>query len=348
MKDNFINNKLLGLFVKTNGFFSKPLFAGRGHILCFHRLVKDGGGALRIIHNSGKEISVDKLRFILIFFLSKGYDFINMDQLFERISNNKSPKKFIALTFDDGYIDNYTIAYPLLKELGIPFTVYVSTGMPDHRIIQWPYFLEEYLLRSVCAEFQYNGIEYMRNLLDPHDMELAYCEIRNIILKDENNIVPFLINQVFKLDDDQIIQFVKENSLTWEHLEEMSRDESVTIGAHGMDHLALSALDESIAFDEIMGSKKRLEEKLQVRINHFAYPYGTFNEFTLRDIDLVKRAGFETAVTLNQGNVFTSHKNYLHALPRIPLGNFVNEEILHQIFYGIRQFSFNGFKRIIK
>lgn len=88
MKDNFINNKLLGLLVKTNGFISKPLFAGIGHILCFHRVVNKAEDG-RIINNSGKEISVDKLRFIVSFFLARGYDFINMDQLYERISKKE-------------------------------------------------------------------------------------------------------------------------------------------------------------------------------------------------------------------------------------------------------------------
>ena len=160
----------------------------------------------------------------------------------------KNSNKFIALTFDDGYIDNYTIAYPMLKELGIPFTVYVSTGMPDHQLVLWPYFLEGYLLDTACAEFQFNGIEYKRNLVNLHDRELAYHEIRNIILKDERNIVPFLVKHVFRINDARIKQFTVENSLTWEHLQEMSCDSNVTIGAHGISHLASSALTEFSCF----------------------------------------------------------------------------------------------------
>jgi peptidoglycan/xylan/chitin deacetylase (PgdA/CDA1 family) len=269
-----------------------------------------------------------------------------MDQLVERISNNKSSKKFIAITFDDGYIDNYTIAYPLLKEMSIPFTVYVSTGMPDHQLVLWPYFLEEYLLNTACAEFQFNGIEYKRNLVNLDDRELAYHEIRNIILKEERNIVPFLVKHVFRINDARIKQFTVENSLTWEHLKEMSRDSYVTIGAHGISHLASSALTDSFAFDEVHGSKKRLEEQLHIEINHFAFPYGTDNEFSVRDIDLVKRAGFLSAVTLKQGNIFSAHKKYLFNLPRIPLGDQVNEEKLDHICSGIRHFSFNGFKKV--
>jgi peptidoglycan/xylan/chitin deacetylase (PgdA/CDA1 family) len=342
---NWINNKVLGLFVKTNGFLSNPLFSGLGHILCFHRVALPGSGQ-RILSNSGKEISEEKLRFILSFFLAKGYEFINMDQLHERLSKKGIFRKFIVVTFDDGYLDNYTLAYPVFKEMNIPFTIYVSTGMSDHEIIQWPYFLEEYLLKTSYAEFQYNGNDYKRDLQNTQDREIAFDEIRNIILKDESNTVPFFIKHVFKVDDNRIKQFVKENSLSWEQLKVMSHDRVVTIGAHGINHLALSALNESDALEEILGSKKRLEEQLQIKINHFAYPYGTGNEFTVRDAGLVKRAGFKTAVTISQGNIFAVHKDHLHTLPRIPLGNNANKEILDHICSGVRHFSFNGFRRI--
>jgi peptidoglycan/xylan/chitin deacetylase (PgdA/CDA1 family) len=183
----------------------------------------------------------------------------------------------------------------------------------------------------------------MQNMLD---REHVYDAIRNIILKDESNTVPFFIENVFKVNDSLIKNFVKENSLSWEHLKELSSDNLVTIGAHGINHLALSTLNEFAALEEILGSKKRLEEKLQKKIDHLAYPYGTVNEFTVRDIDLVKRAGYKTAVSLIQGNIFAAHKNYLHTLPRIPLGDHANEEILENICSGVRHFSFNGFKRL--
>jgi len=342
---SWINNKILGLFVKTNGVISRPLFAGMGHILCFHRVVNPDKRP-RILSNSGKEISEKKLRFILNFFRAKGYEFINMDQLYERITKRDKFRKFIVITFDDGYLDNYTLAYPIFKEMGIPFTIYVSTGMPDHQLIQWPYFLEDYLLKTRCAEFHYNGNDFKHDLQNMQDRERAYDEIRNIILKDESKALPFFTRNVFKIDYSREKQFVKENSLSWEHLKEMSHDRIVTIGAHGKNHMALSALNESDAFEEILGSKKRLEEQLQIKINHFAYPYGSENEFTKRDVKFVARAGFKTAVTIHQGNIFSTHKNYLYTLPRIPLGNISNEQILEHIYSGIRHFSFNGFRRI--
>lgn len=61
-----------------------------------------------------------------------GWQFVPIDAL---------PKhgRWVCLTFDDGYQDTYTLAYPLLKHLGVPFTVYVATGFVDNRLPMWWY-----------------------------------------------------------------------------------------------------------------------------------------------------------------------------------------------------------------
>lgn len=55
----------------------------------------------------------------------KGWRFVSMDEVSEEMSNSK-PSTFISLTFDDGYLDTYTTAYPLLKQLHVPFCVYMT------------------------------------------------------------------------------------------------------------------------------------------------------------------------------------------------------------------------------
>jgi peptidoglycan/xylan/chitin deacetylase (PgdA/CDA1 family) len=346
VKNNYLKNKTLGLFVKTNGVISRPLFSGLGHILCFHRVVNPDGRQ-RLWANSGKEISEEKLRFIIKFFLEKGYEFISMDELHNRLSIRKKSKKFVVVTFDDGYADNYTHAFPLFKELGIPFTIYVATGMPDGDMVLWPYFLEEHLLKTELVKFNFINEDYEFQTSHHQERETVYNAIRNIILQNEAAAIPFFMDNVFQVNESESMNFTKGISLSWSQISELSKNKLVTIGAHGKKHFALSKLSDAYAREEIMGSKKRLEEKLQIDINHFAYPYGTYNEISRRDLKLVKDAGFKTGVTLLQGNLFKSHNNITDRLPRIPLGNHVNEELLNNIENGIRHYSFNGCKKNI-
>ncbi len=66
---------------------------------------------------------------------SKGYTFVSLDELPSFFNSHR----WVCITFDDGYQDNYSLAYPLLKKLGVPFTVYVTTGFIDNKLPMWWY-----------------------------------------------------------------------------------------------------------------------------------------------------------------------------------------------------------------
>ena len=87
------------------------------------------------------EVTPEWLEQKILEYKQKGYTFISIDDLSSLIAHHSSlsTKRFICVTFDDGYRDNYTLAYPLLKRLGVPFTVYVTTGFIDDRLPMWWY-----------------------------------------------------------------------------------------------------------------------------------------------------------------------------------------------------------------
>lgn len=72
---------------------------------------------------------------------SKGYSFISINNLTTLNTKHSTlnTKKWVCITFDDGYRDNYTLAYPMLKRLNVPFTVYVTTGFIDNLMHMWWY-----------------------------------------------------------------------------------------------------------------------------------------------------------------------------------------------------------------
>ena len=87
------------------------------------------------------EVTPEWLEQKILEYKQKGYTFIPIDDLSSLSTKHSSlsTKRFICVTFDDGYRDNYTLAYPLLKRLGVPFTVYVTTGFIDDRLPMWWY-----------------------------------------------------------------------------------------------------------------------------------------------------------------------------------------------------------------
>lgn len=109
-----------------------------GDILMLHRVVEQRSDNPS---QRGLEVTHDFLEQTIMDYRQKGYTFIKIDEL--PISNFQFPlfnsSLFVCLTFDDGYQDNYDIAYPLLKRLEVPFTVYVTTGFIDNRLPMWWY-----------------------------------------------------------------------------------------------------------------------------------------------------------------------------------------------------------------
>ncbi len=109
-----------------------------GDILMLHRVVEQRSDNPS---QRGLEVTPDFLEQTILDYRHKGYTFIKIDEL--PIFNFQFPlfnsSLFVCLTFDDGYQDNYDIAYPLLKRLEVPFAVYVTTGFIDNRLPMWWY-----------------------------------------------------------------------------------------------------------------------------------------------------------------------------------------------------------------
>ena len=344
---NYINRKILGLFVKTNGVFSKPLFSGFGHILCFHRVLP-ASNAVRIDANSGMEISPEKLEWIIRYFLDKGYEVISMDQLLDFFKGfRKQKRKFIVITFDDGYIDNFLHAYPLLKKLGTPFTIYVCNDFPEKKAVLWWYMLEDYILRNDEVKWVDANGEKIFNASSMEEKGNLFLKIRMLLLERSDAEIRHLLNELMGFSDQTIVDYAHKSTLSWGQINQMASDPLVTIGSHTVSHKPLSKLDHNQAKNEMVYSKKQIEEKIGKEVLHFAYPFGSHNEYGNREIKLAAECEFKTSVTLKQGNIFMSYRNHPHHLPRIPLGEKANADYMDAICKGVRQFSFNGFKKII-
>lgn len=100
-----------------------------GEIWMLHRVVKNRSEKPE---QRELEVTPEWLEEHIVSRQEEGYEFVSLDEIYNK-------KHWICITFDDGYQDNYTLAYPILKRMGIPFTVYVTTGFIDNRIPMWWY-----------------------------------------------------------------------------------------------------------------------------------------------------------------------------------------------------------------
>ena len=121
----------MGYFRRKLHNLTHPLL---GRILMLHRVVEHRSED----KNRELEITPDFLKQTIETYRQQGHRFVSIDEAYDIINHGRTDRPFVCLTFDDGYQDNYDIAYPILKQTNVPFAIYVTTGFIDNRLpMRW-------------------------------------------------------------------------------------------------------------------------------------------------------------------------------------------------------------------
>ena len=274
-----------------------------------------------------------------------------MDAVYDRLSKGTltlDNQKFVVLTFDDGYIDNLEIAYPILKEYNIPFTIYISTGIPNKTAILWWYLLEEMVMERDVIEFQWKEKEYILKNNSVDEKEKVFEFIQNFYHQNftsDNQLE--LLHAIFKDFRTNLTEYSGKYGMSWDQIREISSDPLVTIGAHTVNHFNLAKLSEEDLRSEILESKLELEKQLKYSVRHFAYPYGKESHASRREFECAKQLGFHTATTTKIGNLQEAHSKHLCCLPRINMNRVTNDHVLKLQTSGFIPMIVNKGRRII-
>lgn len=213
-------------------------------------------------------------------------------------SNGPIPSNAVVITFDDGYKSLYDKAYPIVKKLGVPITVFLIATTIDNKMGIWHDTLctaiDNANRREVSFDNRtvYTGDQYAKNSFK-RDMVAKLKETNE---HKKNEVINDLMLQLEKARD-------KENHrnntfhLTREEIKEMSQN-GVTFGSHTLTHPILNQTPTKLTKKEIIESKSILEKDLEIEIDSFAYPNGIYDN-DLRNI--VKEAGYRCALTLDFG-----------------------------------------------
>jgi peptidoglycan/xylan/chitin deacetylase (PgdA/CDA1 family) len=306
-------------------------FKGIGSILMLHRVQPYEPG--NIIYNENMKISPDELESMILDLKKENGEFISLDQLAEY---EYSKRHFFVFTLDDGYKDNLQYAYPIFKKFKIPFCIYITNSFPNQTTTLWWYALEKLVLQN---EVLYDSGRQFNNST-VKQKRINFLRFRRRIL-DNHFLDPIgFLQSVGHLDFD-LVKEIREKCLTWEEIKQLSYDPLVTIGSHTMNHYPLSKLHIDDATNEVIESKKELENRLNKKINHFAFPFGSRREAADREYQIAKTAGFATISTTVHGHI---QKNPdLTCLNRVFIFPFKNNRtsIERELYWNIRSgFSF--------
>jgi len=298
----------------SNISFVNNYFSGIATIFFLHRVYPPEKN--KLFPNENMKVSPEFLEEFILKLKAKGYEFISIDRLYEILQNKEKVKKQIVFTLDDGYKDNYKIAYPIFKKYNTPFVIYLTTSFPERNAYLWWYVIEDILIENneiilgSGQKFICKTKEQKNNI---------FLKIREMIKGFNKNEFQERLNNLLKNYKIDWVKKCSELTMDWEQIINISKDNLCTIGGHTKNHYALNRLSETEIIEEVMGANKIIESKIGKKVEHFSYPFGTRNEITKRESNIVKKLGFKTAAITRYGNIYPEHKNYLECLPRIML-----------------------------
>lgn len=249
-------------------------------------------------------------------YLARHYRVLSLDEMVDRLEAGEAlPPKSVALTFDDGYLDNYTRAFPILLKHGLNATFYVSTGCIDNRVILWTGMLRFCVFTSTVPVLEIPGpLAFRLPIATPEQRREAFTRLiitmKNIPTSDRLALLE-AIRRAAGIED---VTPLKSIMMSWGQVEEMHRA-GMIFGAHTITHPNLPNATPGEARTEIFGSRDELAEHVGP-VRHFSYPNGRGSAHLTDAVKgLVREAGFDSSTTSITGSVLPGDD--LLALKRI-------------------------------
>lgn len=257
-------------------------------------------------------------------FLKKKFTLISIDEMAEYLQQGKFPKGCVAITFDDGYADNFFEALPILENHKVHAVFYIATSNIGTSHEFWWDNLERIFLLDhplpAALKIENNGRLHTLKTSSQAERLSAYYFLHSIIKNLEVKERDTLVNHIISLSGLTPNGRATHRVLTSAELQSLSRSPYATIGAHTHNHPKLSTCTLQDQQEEIVQSKNILEELSGKPVKHFSYPFGSKVDYTQTTIDICRTIGF-TTVAANYHNQVHRWSNPF-ALPRMLVRNW--------------------------
>lgn len=269
-----------------------------------------------------------------LIYLKKHFHVITMGELYENLINNCISEKTVVLTFDDGHIDFYNNAWPLIKKHNLTASIYITTGFIDKKCWLWPDLLRFLLLKTE------------QTLLDLPETGKLHLSKENVlqIWSDLGDICLTLTPKardlfLQKISTQLSVAIPSQpqapfDPLTWQMLKEMEK-QGLDIGSHSVNHPILSHLSQLELDAELLNSKERITAELGKVPIGFCYPNGM--QADISDLVLTRAKEF-----YSYGLV--AHPNRINRTKTMQLGRYAASKSLISFkltVNGLRTDSFN-------
>jgi len=234
----------------------------------------------------------------ILSWIKQWFNVVPLDVGIDKLKAGTLPSRAAAITFDDGYADNYTNALPILKQHGLSATFFIATGFLDGGRM-WNDIIIESIRASHSSILDLSHLGLEKPAIGSVDeKKLAITKLITALKYRPGNERVTMANQIA-----EVAKIPLPTDLMMTSLQVIAMQAAgMKIGAHTVSHPILSKTELTTAKQEIAESKIQLEKLLGNEVSLFAYPNGKkFNDYLPEHADLVRELGFKAAVSTQWG-----------------------------------------------
>jgi peptidoglycan/xylan/chitin deacetylase (PgdA/CDA1 family) len=241
--------------------------------------------------------------------LARQFHAVTLEDVLLFLKGEKTlPRRAVAITFDDGYADNFHIAAPVMDRFGIRGAFYATVSLIGTRKAPWFSRLRHAFGATRKDEWLNPGDGSTGKLTNPEDRENglrvafglcapmpdAACEQTVSAIERDLEVEPLALRDPLMMN--------------WEEIRSLARAGHI-VGSHTLTHPNVARIPADEVRKELVESRLRLEEQLGSPVHHFSYPGAALNPvWTVQTLAISREAGYQTAVVTDAGPVRAGHE----------------------------------------
>lgn len=254
-------------------------------LLMYHRILP-ADDPRAMLEEPGMMVSPETFR-LHMSLIKPLFETMHLSQWLELKNSGKDlPPRACAVTFDDGWADNYEFAYPILKELGIPATIFLVSDMIGKNATFWPERLST-LVTEIARQpenWSHDSLSWIKALPVSYSFDtesnaaLPTREQLSEIIAAAKSLSDEEINQRLDISENSLqLTNTQQNAtlLNWSQIEEMCESDIIETGSHTCNHIRLTDdKQQTVLAHEVADSKQTIEDKTGRTVKTFCYPNG--------------------------------------------------------------------------
>jgi peptidoglycan/xylan/chitin deacetylase (PgdA/CDA1 family) len=238
-----------------------------------------------------------------ISYLKRRASLVNLQEALAFVNGTireKAGRCRVLITFDDGYLDNYDIAFPILQSHGVQGVFFLATSMVGSCHVPWWDHIA-YLVRT--ARKRRFSLHYPVDLVvdvDKNGFAKSLRDVLSLYKRPENADPVLFIRELGKETEGEDLPGTLRRFINWDEAREIC-GAGMAIGSHTHSHHVLSQLSLKQQYEELSQSRSILKEQLGLEADVLAYPVGSTTSFSDQTQMLAQELGYRAAFSFHGG-----------------------------------------------